>query len=91
MVLLGGAGPSRCVPRTLCTPSDCWVSAEVRAAPVVVRPLSSPFGPREGSSHGNRYTLRLGHCRRRSNARPVAPVENWATVVVSLCRVVGSG
>ena len=30
-------------------------------------------------------------CRRRSNVRPVAPVENWATVVVSLCRVVGSG
>ena len=33
----------------------------------------------------------LDECRRRSNARPVAPVENWATVVVSLCRVVGSG
>lgn len=31
------------------------------------------------------------NCRRRSNARPVAPVENWATVVVSLCRVVGAG
>jgi len=38
-----------------------------------------------------RRTAPAAICRRRSNARPVAPVENWATVVVSLCRVVGSG